>query len=75
MEPAALITVPKHVLAPTPKPMLVEVIKGKKKILVAPKVELDTTPIPVVQFELSIKPRVGGDNEKVGVAMCLRMIF
>lgn len=38
-----------------------------------PKVELDTTPVPVVQFELSLQPRVGGDNEKIGVAMSLRM--
>ena len=62
-------------LQPKPKPVLIEVVKGKKKVFVVPKVEVDTTPVEVVQFEMSIHPRVGGCNEKVGVAVSLRMTF
>ena len=86
-EKCAIKQVPKHVLSkePPPKPKLTEVVvqkatkKGQKdkvqKMWVIPKVELDTTLINVLQFAFSLKPRVGSETQKIGLACTLRLTY
>lgn len=77
---------PKHVLSkePPPKPKLTEIVqkatkKGEKdkvrKVWVTPKVELDKTPVEVLQFAFSLKPQVGSETQKIGLACTLRLIY
>ena len=42
---------------------------------VTPKVELDMTPVNVVQFSFDLKPKVGEDSHKIGVTVTLRLLY
>jgi hypothetical protein len=44
-------------------------------VLMTPKVELDMTPVQVVQFTFVLRPRVGDDAGKVSVVVNLRLSY
>ena len=72
---AEVTTVPVFTLSPAILPKLAKADNKQKKKAPVTKVQLDNTPIEVVQTVIVLKPITGMDEKKVAVSVHLKLTF